>query len=422
MSKRGIQIGDNRRNHVKPSKKQQMNFFPYSHKKRVTEDYDILQKIGFGTFGSVKKGRNKSTGEEVAIKCCKKNELDAGPLIQEVELLKLVQGCDGIVNMIDVYESGTRVDIVMEFIRGGELFDQIVELEFYREKDAAALMKQICDALKICHSKNIVHRDLKPENLMFADEECTILKLIDFGVSSILAHDNDILYEKVGTRSYMAPEVWKGAGYGKSCDLYSLGVIMYILLVGYPPFDPEEGIVDLDFPSPDWDGVSEEAIKIIINLLSEIPEDRMTIDDLANHDWIMGIGASELSLTKKGTINSLRQYNTYRKIGTSLGAGRSNKRSSIFGMFNLQEEKLKIRNNKRGNSIVTDDDLSKKLKTELKNLSDLFDELNGNLIAFRARGKDVEKRKKLIQLSNEIDVLTTAYNDLKNDFLQVTGK
>jgi serine/threonine protein kinase len=252
-------------------------YFPDSKKTKVSVDYDIIQKLGVGSFGFVKKGRNKRNGELVAIKCCEKNKCPPTPLIQEVELLKLVRGNDSVVQLIEVYESKTKINMVMEFICGGELFDKIVELESYKEADAAKLFKQIVEGVKYCHSMNVVHRDLKPENLMFADEEATVLKLIDFGVSAILSSDDDILYDRVGTRTYMAPEISKLTGYGKPCDLYSLGVILYILLVGYPPFDEEEGITDLEFPADDWEGISQEVISLIRNLLSDNPTERMNI-------------------------------------------------------------------------------------------------------------------------------------------------
>jgi len=245
-----------------------------------------------------KKGRHKRSGELVAVKCCQKNKCPPGPLILEVELLKLVKGHPGVVQLIDVYESKTKVNMIMEFICGGELFDKIVELESYAEKDSALLVRQITEAVRYCHDLNIVHRDLKPENLMFADEDATILKLIDFGVSAILKNGEQ-LYDRVGTRTYMAPEIMTQQGYGKPCDMYSLGVIIYILLVGYPPFDEEEGITELDFPMPDWEGISDEAIEIIRNLLSDNPDERMTIEELCNRPWVSGRRPSELSLKKK---------------------------------------------------------------------------------------------------------------------------
>jgi serine/threonine protein kinase len=140
---------------------------------------------GLGAFGVVKKAKSKKTGLHVAIKCCKKAAVNPKEIQAEVRVMRMVQDHPGIVKMEGVYESKNRVNIVMELITGGELFDKIVELEHYSESDAAALIKQIAVSVEYCHKKNIVHRDLKPENLLFQDEESKILKLIDFGVAEV---------------------------------------------------------------------------------------------------------------------------------------------------------------------------------------------------------------------------------------------
>jgi len=336
----------------------------------------------------------------------------------------MVQGFEGVVNMIDVYETSKKVEIIMEFIKGGELFDKIIELEYYSEKDAAALVKQICQAVSFCHSKNIVHRDIKPENLMFADEHSSILKLIDFGVSAILRNDGDKLYDKVGTKTYMAPEIVKNVGYDKQCDVYGIGVIMYILLCGYPPFDEDEGIVELDFPSPDWDDISEAAIKIIKNLLSDNPDDRLTVEQLLALNWVNGDDASEVSLKRKGTIASLIQYNTIRKAGASMNMNRpnaqSNNRVSIYGMFGMQDDKSKVKKD-RGAMGLSDEDLSKKIKSEMRNISDLFDLLTEDLMALSLRGRVVDKKKVFFEVANDVDDLTTQFKNLKSGFIENSG-
>jgi serine/threonine protein kinase len=338
-------------------------------------------------------------------------------LILEVEILKLAQGYEGIVRLHDVYETDKKVEIVMEYIMGGELFDKIVELEFYSEKDAANLVKQMVDSVHYCHLKNIVHRDLKPENLMFSDTSSEVLKLIDFGVSAILRSDNDKLYDRVGTRTYMAPEVIKCDGYRKQCDMYSIGVIIYILLAGYPPFDPEEGIVELEFPSPDWDDISPDAVKIIKNLLNDNPEERMTIEQLKNTSWVSGKEANEISLKRKGTINSLRQYNDYRKAGQSINATRaSNQRFSAFGVLNL-DGKTGVKK-ERGSFSTNNNDLAGKINQELRDITELFDVLTEDLMALSLRGKSQEKKKLYSQAADDIDTITTNFKELKENFFQ----
>lgn len=195
-------------------------------------------------------------------------------------------------------------------VTGGELFDKIVENEFYSEKDAADLIYQIASVVSYLHKKGIVHRDLKPENLLLEDESAAKLKLCDFGLA-----DKFKVGEKmrciVGSPTYMAPEILEGTGYDNSVDLYSIGVIMYILLCGYPPFEPEEGIIELEFPSPEWDTISSDVKEIITKLLDNDGSKRLTAEQLLNHPWVSGDKASKKALT--GTIRTMSVYNTVRR-------------------------------------------------------------------------------------------------------------
>jgi len=158
----------------------------------------------------------------------------------------------------------------MELVRGGELFDKIGELSTYNEERVAKLVYQIVAALAYLHSKKIVHRDLKPENLLFQDESATIIKLCDFGVAEKIP-ERSYLTEVIGTESYMAPEVEQGKPYGVSSDMYGLGVLVYIMLCGYPPFEPENGIIDLEFPEEEWATISSTIKELITLLLDHDP-------------------------------------------------------------------------------------------------------------------------------------------------------
>jgi serine/threonine protein kinase len=395
------------------------DYFTDSKKTRVSDHYDILQKLGVGSFGFVKKGLHLQTKEMVAIKSCLKANVPRETLISEVELLKTVQGQHSIVNMIDVFESKTKINIVMEYIQGGELFDKIVELEFYMEKDAAKLMKQIADSVLIIHDRNIVHRDLKPENLMFADRECTVLKLIDFGISAMLRSDDELLYDRVGTRTYMAPEIITGGGYGKPADMYSLGVIMYILLVGYPPLDPEEGITELEFPEEDWEEISQDAMDIIVNLLHDDPTMRMDIHEFLAHPWVSGVKASELSLKKKGTINSLLQYNTLTKVNAAVNAGRGNKRMSIYSYLEADEKKNQILG-ARESMMMSQEDIGARIDQQFKEIASYLDTLTQDLMALSLKGKDSAKKAGIFGIAESVDEVTRnfeavqgRYNELK---------
>lgn len=160
------------------------------------------------------------------------------------------------------------------------------------------------------HKKGIVHRDLKPENLLFEDETAKNLKLCDFGLADY-HKDGEIMYSIVGSPTYMAPEIMTGKGYVKSVDMYSIGVIMYILLCGYPPFEPEEGIIELEFPSPEWDAISQDVKDVITLLLESDPSKRPTAEQLLAHPWVSGVKVSDKLLT--GTIKTMKMYNTVRR-------------------------------------------------------------------------------------------------------------
>lgn len=190
------------------------------------------------------------------------------------------------------------------------MFDKIVEYEFYSEKDAAELVYQILSVVKYLHARGIVHRDLKPENLLFEDESAKRLKLCDFGLAEKIK-ENEIMYNVVGSPTYMAPEITTGNGYGKPVDMYSIGVIMYILLCGYPPFEPEEGIIDLEFPSPEWDSIQDSVKKLISLLLDKDPSKRPTAEQCLQHPWISGDQASRKALV--GTVRMMDAYNTIRR-------------------------------------------------------------------------------------------------------------
>eukprot|EP01130_Rhizamoeba_saxonica_P012150 TRINITY_DN5103_c0_g1_i1.p1 TRINITY_DN5103_c0_g1~~TRINITY_DN5103_c0_g1_i1.p1 ORF type:complete len:306 (-),score=71.22 TRINITY_DN5103_c0_g1_i1:35-952(-) len=302
----------------------------------------------------------------------------------------------------------------MELISGGELFDRIVELEFYKESDAAHLAKQLVDAVAFCHSKNVVHRDLKPENLMFTSKDSDILKLIDFGVSAILENEYDLLRDKVGTQTYMAPEIERGDPYGKPSDLYSIGVILYILLAGYPPFDPDQGIFDLEFPSPDWDNISSNAIELLTNLLDSDPSKRVTIEELQAHRWITGETASNKNLNK--TINTLQKYNTLRKVANSVNAGRS-KRLSVFGIFHLEEEK-KIAQEARGSIMLHEEDITRNLKQDLDGITERFDHCNEIIMKIGMRKEGEENRRFYFNQVQKLDIISEAFKTVKTQLVR----
>lgn len=168
--------------------------------------------------------------------------------------------------MIEAYESGSAYFLIFELMVGGELFDMIVEKECYSEQEAAKAFRPIVDAIRYCHSKGIVHRDLKPENLLYLEENPdSTIKVSDFGLARVLDSKSQLMSTVCGTPAYLAPEILKNEKYGPSCDCWSLGVILYVILCGYPPFGDEANDEmfqkikngEVSFPSPEWDEISD---------------------------------------------------------------------------------------------------------------------------------------------------------------------
>jgi calcium/calmodulin-dependent protein kinase I len=305
--------------------------FTDSKKYPITDDYLFKEQLGTGKFSVVKKAVNRKTGEEVAVKIINKRIVECEELVKEVAIMKEIDEHPGVIHLKDVYEDEKVFNLVIELVTGGELFDKIVELEYYSEKDAAGLTQQIVSIVNYLHNKDIVHRDLKPENLLFEDKTATKLKLCDFGLAEIVTKGT-VLQAIVGSPTYMAPEILAGTGYGKPVDLYSIGVIMYILLCGYPPFEPEEGIVDLEFPSPEWDIISEPVKRLITLLLDKDPAVRPTASELLEHPWIRGEAASKKVLV--GTIKTMQKFNTVRRTGNTMRSKASVAKPNVLTLFN----------------------------------------------------------------------------------------
>jgi calcium-dependent protein kinase len=269
----------------------------------VRAKYHINPKeLGHGHYGVVRKCMNRETKEWLAIKSIRKSKVGKVEVLKrEIDILKEVNH-PNIIKLIEIHEDSKYLHLVTELCTGGELFDRIIAKTqspegHFSEQDAAFLIQCILDAIRYCHEeKQIVHRDLKPENFLFkTQDEDAPIKIIDFGLSR---HDNTashgVMKTKVGTPYYVAPEVLRRE-YTKSCDIWSIGVITYILLCGYPPFygDSDNQIFDsvrtgrFDFPSPDWDNISNAAKDFICCLLRKDPSLRLTAREALSHKWIV---------------------------------------------------------------------------------------------------------------------------------------
>ncbi|KAM3848597.1 MAP kinase-activated protein kinase 3 isoform 1-T2 [Vipera latastei] len=267
----------------------------------VTDDYKISKRVlGLGINGKVLECFHKVTGRKCALKLL----YDSPKARQEVDHHWRASGCPHIVHILEVYENihhGKRcLLIIMECMEGGELFTRIQERgdQAFTEKEASEIMRDIGTAIQHLHGMNIAHRDVKPENLLYTSKEKeSVLKLTDFGFAKETTIQN-ALQTPCYTPYYVAPEVLGPEKYDKSCDMWSLGVIMYILLCGFPPFYSNTGqaispgmkrrirMGQYGFPNPEWAEVSDEAKQLIRLLLKTDPTERMTISQFMNHPWI----------------------------------------------------------------------------------------------------------------------------------------
>eukprot|EP01129_Flabellula_baltica_P008477 TRINITY_DN3370_c0_g1_i1.p1 TRINITY_DN3370_c0_g1~~TRINITY_DN3370_c0_g1_i1.p1 ORF type:complete len:376 (+),score=79.16 TRINITY_DN3370_c0_g1_i1:70-1128(+) len=269
----------------------------YDPDKPISDHFEITSKIlGVGNYSQVKLGMNKKNEEGVAVKIINKDTIINRPemLKNEVRILQEVDH-PNIIKLYGIFDSETddNVYLVMELVTGGELFDRIVEVQQYTEVEGREIMRQLLSAICYLHERGIAHRDLKPENLLLENNtENSPIKIADFGLSRVYKRET-MMSTACGTPGYIAPEILKNVKYDKEVDLWSAGVIMYIILCGYPPFyDEEEHVLyekimegQFHFHSPYWDGITNEAKDLISNLLVVDPEQRYTAEEALNAPW-----------------------------------------------------------------------------------------------------------------------------------------
>ncbi|KAF8398136.1 hypothetical protein HHK36_017062 [Tetracentron sinense] len=261
--------------------------------KRRVGKYELGRTIGEGTFAKVKFARNFETGESVALKILDKEKVlkhkMAEQIRREVATMKLIKH-PNVIRLYEVMGSKTKIFIVLEFVTGGELFDKIVNHGRMREDESRRYFQQLINAVDYCHSRGVYHRDLKPENLLL--DAFGSLKVSDFGLSALSqqVRDDGLLHTTCGTPNYVAPEVLNDKGYdGATADLWSCGVILFVLLAGYLPFD-DSNLITLyrkisaaEFTCPPW--LSFGAIKLITRILDPNPMTRITIPEILEDDW-----------------------------------------------------------------------------------------------------------------------------------------
>lgn len=322
-----------------------MGFLGFTKNSAIKKNYEIGEQLGSGNFATVKRAVRKVGDKgEFAIKIIDKAKVDDMNDIQrEIEIMTMVDHRN-VIRLFEIYDEPKKMYLVMELVTGGELFDRIVAKGTYTEADAAYTIKTLCEALAYLHERHIVHRDLKPENILYAspapDAE---IKVADFGLARLISN-KDIMKTACGTPGYVAPEILKNKGYDSGAvDMWSVGVILYILLCGFPPFYEDELPVlfeqilqaRYDFPSPWWDEVSSGAKNLVQALLTIDPKKRMTAEQVLKYPWITGDAPStDLEATKK----MLRKHNAVRKLKKAAHGIMAQKRMEKL-LESMQEQK-----------------------------------------------------------------------------------
>uniref|UniRef100_A0A672F9Q9 calcium/calmodulin-dependent protein kinase n=1 Tax=Salarias fasciatus TaxID=181472 RepID=A0A672F9Q9_SALFA len=276
---------------------------------RFTDEYQLYEELGKGAFSVVRRCMKISTGQEYAAKIINTKKLSARDhqkLEREARICRLLKHPN-----------------IGELVTGGELFEDIVAREYYSEADASHCIQQILESVNHCHINGIVHRDLKPENLLLASKlKGAAVKLADFGLAIEVQGDQQAWFGFAGTPGYLSPEVLRKDPYGKPVDMWACGVILYILLVGYPPFWDEDQhrlyqqikAGAYDFPSPEWDTVTPEAKDLINKMLTINPAKRVTATDALKHPWICQRSTVASMMHRQETVECLKKFNARRKL------------------------------------------------------------------------------------------------------------
>uniref|UniRef100_A0A8B9GQY8 calcium/calmodulin-dependent protein kinase n=1 Tax=Astyanax mexicanus TaxID=7994 RepID=A0A8B9GQY8_ASTMX len=280
---------------------------------RFTEEYQLFEELGKGAFSVVRRCVKILSGQEYAAKIINTKKLSARDhqkLDREARICRLLK----------------HPNIVHSDLTGGELFEDIVAREYYSEADASHCIQQILEAVLHCHQMGVVHRDLKPENLLLASKsKGAAVKLADFGLAIEVEGDQQAWFGFAGTPGYLSPEVLRKDPYGKAVDLWACGVILYILLVGYPPFWDEDQhrlyqqikAGAYDFPSPEWDTVTPEAKDLINKMLTINPAKRITAAEALKHPWISHRSTVASCMHRQETVECLKKFNARRKLKES---------------------------------------------------------------------------------------------------------
>ncbi|KAG0459740.1 hypothetical protein HPP92_022868 [Vanilla planifolia] len=290
--------------------------------------YDFVRELGRGQFGVTYLVTHKETGQSFACKSIATRRLVNREMVEdvrrEVQIMHHLTGHSNIVELKGAYEDRQSMNLVMELCEGGELFDRIIERGHYSERAAASICREIVTVVHICHSLGVMHRDLKPENFLFlSKDDDSPLKAIDFGLSAFFK-PGDIFNDLVGSAYYVAPEVLR-RHYGQEADIWSVGVMLYILLTGVPPFwaENEQGVFEeilkgqVDYTSDPWPSLSTDVKELVSSMLQQDPKERPSAAEILKHPWIRidGNASDEpIDISVIARMKLFKNTNKFKKV------------------------------------------------------------------------------------------------------------
>ncbi|XP_064215804.1 calcium/calmodulin-dependent protein kinase type II alpha chain isoform X17 [Tribolium castaneum] len=365
---------------------------------RFSDNYDLKEELGKGAFSVVRRCVQKSTGLEFAAKIINTKKLSARDfqkLEREARICRKLQHPNIVCNpdvlklLVRLHDSIQEENfhyLVFDLVTGGELFEDIVAREFYSEADASHCIQQILESVNHCHQNGVVHRDLKPENLLLASKaKGAAVKLADFGLAIEVQGEQQAWFGFAGTPGYLSPEVLKKEPYGKPVDIWACGVILYILLVGYPPFWDEDQhrlyaqikAGAYDYPSPEWDTVTPEAKNLINQMLTVNPGKRITASEALKHPWICQRERVASVVHRQETVDCLKKFNARRKLkGAILTTMLATRNFSSRSIIVKKGDGSQVKESTDSSTTLEDDDIKARRQEIIKMTEQLIEAIN----------------------------------------------